>query len=66
MPSRTRILVPPGEDRARADALRSDGWITVAALLPARDWHAEARRLGCGHVLTGGTPVAVSAAAAKR
>jgi ATP phosphoribosyltransferase regulatory subunit len=66
MPSRVRILVPPGEDRARADALRGDGWITVAALLPAGDWHAEARRLGCGHVLTGGTPVAVSAAAAKR
>src|SRR5947208_12594903 len=66
MPSRRRVLVLPGEDRARADALRGDGWITVAALLPALDWHVEARRLGCGHVLAGGKPVPVSAAEAKR
>ena len=66
MPSRRRVLVPPGEDRAGADALRGDGWITVAALLPSRDWHAEARRLGCDHVLAAGKPVPVSATAAKR
>jgi len=33
--------------------------ITVAALAPAADWHAEARRLGCGHVLEGGEPKAI-------
>jgi ATP phosphoribosyltransferase regulatory subunit len=52
---RHRVLVPPGADGAR---LRGDGWITVAALLPAADWHGEARRLGCGYVLENGVPVA--------
>jgi ATP phosphoribosyltransferase regulatory subunit len=58
--SRPRILVPPGEDRARAAALRTEGWVTVAALLPAADWQTEARRLDCGHVLEGGAPVPVA------
>jgi ATP phosphoribosyltransferase regulatory subunit len=49
-----RLFVPFEADRARARALRQEGWITVAALQPAADWHAEARRLGCGHVLEGG------------
>jgi ATP phosphoribosyltransferase regulatory subunit len=62
MASRPRILVPPGEDRARAAALRREGWVTVAALLPAADWQAEARRLDCGHVLKEGTPAPVAAA----
>ena len=39
--------------------MRSDGWITVAALAHASDWHLEAHRLGCGHVLEGGVPVRV-------
>jgi ATP phosphoribosyltransferase regulatory subunit len=51
---RRRLFVPFEADRARARALREAGWITVAALQPAADWHAEARRLGCGHVLDGG------------
>ena len=46
-----RLLLPLGVDRARGHALREAGWITVAALDPAKDWRAEARRLGCGHVL---------------
>ena len=66
MASRPRLLVPPGEDRPRAAALRAEGWVTVAALLPAADWAAEARRLGCSHVLAKGAPVPVSSAAAKR
>jgi ATP phosphoribosyltransferase regulatory subunit len=66
MASRPRILVPPGEDRARATALRGEGWVTVAALLPAADWSAEARRLGCSHVLEGSTPVPLPAAATRR
>jgi ATP phosphoribosyltransferase regulatory subunit len=51
-----RVLVPPGEERA-AVTLRAEGWITVAALLPAADWHGEARRLGCGHLVEAGKPV---------
>jgi len=48
-------------DAARARTLRAEGWITVAALLPAVDWPAEARRLDCGFVLDGGEPRAVAA-----
>jgi ATP phosphoribosyltransferase regulatory subunit len=55
-PPRRRVLVPLDADRSRAHALRAEGWITVAALLPAADWHEEARRLGCFHVLAGGEP----------
>ena len=52
-----RLLLPFGADRAGAAALRAEGWVTVAALAPAADWHAEARRLGCDHVLEDGRPV---------
>jgi len=61
-PARRRLLVPPGADRALAAVLRGadqGGWITVAALAPADDWHAEAVRLGCGYVLEDGKPVPV-------
>jgi ATP phosphoribosyltransferase regulatory subunit len=56
---RRRVLVPPDAERAPVARLRQDGWITVAALLPASDWRDEARRLGCGWVLEGGEPRAV-------
>jgi ATP phosphoribosyltransferase regulatory subunit len=56
-----RVLVPLGAGRAAAAALRAEGWVTVAALAPASDWHAEASRLDCGHVLEAGTPVPVAA-----
>jgi ATP phosphoribosyltransferase regulatory subunit len=55
-PPRRRVLVPPDTDPARAHTLRAEGWITVAALLPAADWRDEARRLDCGHVLENGAP----------
>ena len=55
-PPRRRVLVPPDTDPARARALRAEGWITVAALLPAADWPEEARRLDCGYLLEGGVP----------
>jgi ATP phosphoribosyltransferase regulatory subunit len=55
LPAR-RVLLPAGADRRAAQSLREDGWVTVAALEPADDWRAEARRLGCGHVLQGGRP----------
>jgi ATP phosphoribosyltransferase regulatory subunit len=57
--STRRLLLPLGVARARGHALREVGWVTVAALDPADDWRAEARRLGCGHVLENGEPVAI-------
>ncbi|HYM73426.1 MAG TPA: ATP phosphoribosyltransferase regulatory subunit [Stellaceae bacterium] len=60
-PGRRRVLVPPGADMACAARLRAEGWITVAALTAAEDWHGEANRLGCGHVLEDGAPVSVRA-----
>ena len=53
------LLLPFGVDRAATRLLRETGWITVAALDPVEDWHAEARRLACGYVLEQGVPVVV-------
>jgi ATP phosphoribosyltransferase regulatory subunit len=58
-----RILVPFGSDPAQARALRQAGWVAVAALEPAADWRAEARRLGCDHVLEGGVAMALDCGA---
>jgi ATP phosphoribosyltransferase regulatory subunit len=57
--TRRRLLLPIGADAVGAAALRDEGWITVAALAPAEDWRIEAARLGCGHILENGKPVAV-------
>jgi len=57
VPARRRLLVPLRADSALTATLRDQGWITVKALAPAADWHQEAARLGCGHVLEGGRPV---------
>ncbi|HEY2539337.1 MAG TPA: ATP phosphoribosyltransferase regulatory subunit [Stellaceae bacterium] len=54
-----RLLLPLGTGRACAGGLRENGWITVAALEPAADWRAEARRIGCSHVLEDGVPRAL-------
>jgi ATP phosphoribosyltransferase regulatory subunit len=56
---RRRLLLPVGADAALAAALRDAGWVTVAALAPVDDWHGEARRLCCGHVLQDGAPKSV-------
>ena len=55
-----RLLLPFGSDWARGRGLREAGWVTVAALEPADDWRAEARRLGCSHVLERDGPVAIA------
>jgi ATP phosphoribosyltransferase regulatory subunit len=60
-PPRRRVLIPPDTDPARARTLRAEGWITVAAVLPAADWREEARRLDCGHVLEKDAPHPVAA-----
>jgi len=54
-----RLLLPYGIDRGRGRALREAGWVTVAALEPAGDWRAEARRLGCAYVLERDRPVPI-------
>jgi ATP phosphoribosyltransferase regulatory subunit len=56
MPPCRRLLLPHDTDRAQALAFREAGWITVSALEPTADWQAEARRLGCTHVLLDGQP----------
>ena len=55
-PPRRRVLLPLEADRDRARALRDEGWITVAALVPMADWREEARRLDCPYVLEDGEP----------
>jgi ATP phosphoribosyltransferase regulatory subunit len=65
-PPRRRVLVSPDGDPACARTLRAEGWITVAALLPAADWREEARRLNCGYLLENGAPHPVAALAGRR
>lgn len=48
-----RLYVPAGSGAAAAARWRSQGYVTVAGLVPAKDATAEARRLGCGFVLKG-------------
>jgi ATP phosphoribosyltransferase regulatory subunit len=61
-----RLLLPLQADRERGRSLRAAGWVTVAALDLADDWRAEARRLGCSHVLEAGEPVALSSPPRQR
>ncbi len=54
-----RVYIPleaVGTVRAR---LQAEGWTTVAGLEPVADAEAEARRLGCSHVLRDGKAVPV-------
>ena len=46
-----RLYLPHGTAATRGVALRAEGWITVAGLAPESDPVAEARRLGCTHIL---------------
>jgi len=52
-----RLYLPHGTDRQTAELLRDEGWRTVSALVPSDDPRAEARRLGCTHVLEEGASV---------
>jgi ATP phosphoribosyltransferase regulatory subunit len=58
-PAERRLYVPAGADDAVADRCRVQGWITVAALDPAGDEAADARRLACTHRLAGGAIIPV-------
>jgi ATP phosphoribosyltransferase regulatory subunit len=48
-----RIFVPAGTPHHWAQALRAQGWVTVAGLTTAADEAAEAKRMRCGHRLVG-------------
>lgn len=50
-----RLFLPLAHDKARAAALRAEGWCTVAAL----DGADEAVALGCTHVLRADGPVEI-------
>jgi ATP phosphoribosyltransferase regulatory subunit len=52
--ARLRVFIPFGSDRAVAAKLRAEGFATVAGLDVADDNVAEACRLGCSHILSGG------------
>jgi ATP phosphoribosyltransferase regulatory subunit len=58
-PPRPRLFVPAGSDRTRAAELRDRGYATLAALDPVEDPPAEARRLGCTHILRDGDAVSL-------
>ena len=58
-----RVLVPlEGAEPARLDALRAEGYVTIAAVSTAADWMAEAIRLNCTHLLQDGRPSPVEGA----
>ena len=49
-----RVYLAHGWARAQAKSLHAEGWVTVAGLEAVADPAAEARRLGCSHVLSQG------------
>lgn len=55
-----RLYLPCGADRETAERLRGEGWRTVMGLEAAADPRAEARRLGCTHVLENGAPAPIT------
>jgi ATP phosphoribosyltransferase regulatory subunit len=55
-PGPARRVLVGAEAGGEAAKLREQGWVTVAALGEIPDPAAEARRLGCSHVLVGGEP----------
>ncbi|MBI5163427.1 MAG: ATP phosphoribosyltransferase regulatory subunit [Magnetospirillum sp.] len=54
-----RCYVPMATPRAWSQALRTQGWVTVAGLETVADVVAEAKRLGCSHFLAAGSLVNV-------
>ncbi|MDH3241954.1 MAG: ATP phosphoribosyltransferase regulatory subunit [Alphaproteobacteria bacterium] len=55
-PESRRVYLPIGTAADVRHGLQAEGWITLAGLEPADDAAAEARRLGCSHVLADGLP----------
>jgi ATP phosphoribosyltransferase regulatory subunit len=52
-----RVYIPADRPVQDAKRLRETGWVTVVGLVAAADEAAEARRLGCGHLLRPGSDV---------
>ncbi len=48
-----RLFLPLPTPAAEAERFRQEGWVAVTALESVADASAEARRLGCSHVLIG-------------
>lgn len=67
-PPTLRLLLPAEASPEVGRRLRREGWTAVAALDNVADLAAEAKRLGCSHVLHGGAvqPVESSAAGGSR
>jgi ATP phosphoribosyltransferase regulatory subunit len=55
-PENRKVYLPMGTAPDVRYGLQAEGWITLAGLEPAKDAAAEARRLGCSHVLAAGLP----------
>ena len=55
-----RLFVPARVARRAAAGWRAKGWATVAALEAGGDDRAEARRLGCSHLLSAGRALALA------
>ncbi len=53
-PAKPRLFVPLDAPRGTAARLRAEGWTVLHALMPEPNAAAEARRLSCSHVWTGG------------
>lgn len=54
-----RLYLPAGTPRNAARGLKAEGWTVLHGLDAADDTEAEARRLGCSHVLGDGGPVSL-------
>jgi ATP phosphoribosyltransferase regulatory subunit len=52
--ARPRVFIPSGVESPEVAGLRTAGFATVAALAAVADDMAEARRLGCSHILRDG------------
>ena len=57
-PRRPRVYLPADADPEAAASLRAQGYATIAALNGGND-EAEARSLGCSHILRGGKAVSL-------
>lgn len=55
-----RLYLPAGADEAAAARWRAQGYVTVAGLAPVANAEAEARRLGCQHLLSGEKIISLS------
>ena len=59
-PAKQRVYLPAETSVETAARLRAEDWTTVAALSGSGDAVAEARRLGCTHVLQDGQALEIS------